>query len=84
LAIDEPTIWRVSFAAFGAIGLVESALLSVRRGGLRAGRAAVHVADAASVILYGLAVLIALWTGLPDELGLDLRPLEAEGAIVAG
>jgi hypothetical protein len=69
---------------FGSLGLLESVLLITRRGALQAARPLVRVADLLSIVLYGLVVLVALWEDLPNELGLDLRPLELEGMFVAG
>ena len=83
LAVSEPNVWRVSFVLFGTIGVVESVLVMSRRGELGAGDRLVRVADVASIALYALAILIALWRELPDKLGLDLRPLEVEGIVLA-
>jgi hypothetical protein len=84
LAAQEPDIWRVSFALFGAIGLVESLAVMARRGALRSGQPLMHVADVVSVALYAAAVLVAVWDSLPDDLGIGLAPLELEGIFVTG
>jgi hypothetical protein len=83
LAIEEAWIWRASFALFGTVGAVWSALLIQRRGSL--GRAAplVRVTDVLSVVVYSLVVVVALWEDLPEELGIGLSSLELEGAFVA-
>ena len=83
LAVQQPNVWRVSFVVFGVIGIVESVLVMTRRGELGTGDRLVRVADVLSIVLYGLAVLIAIWRDVADDIGLDLRPLEAEGIVVA-
>jgi hypothetical protein len=82
LAVRETEIWRVSFAIFGIIGAIESALVIARRRSFRPGPL-VRVADWVSLLLYGLAALVAAWTDLPAELGIDLEALEVEGILVA-
>jgi hypothetical protein len=83
LAVEEAWIWRANFAIFGSIGVVESVWLLARRGRLRAAAPFLRAADVLSVVLYGLVALVALWEKLPEELGIDLRPLELEGIFVA-
>jgi len=83
LAVEQSWIWRASFALFGGIGAVESILLIARRGPLPAAGPLVRAADLISLLLYGLVLLVAIWEDLPDELGIDLRPLELEGLFVA-
>ena len=82
LAVDEPWIWRASFAVFGAAGAVWSVLLIGRRGPLRAAQLMVRAVDLVSVALYALLVVVALWEDLPDELGIGLKSLELEGLLV--
>lgn len=82
LAVQEPWIWRASFIVFGIAGLAESLLLLARRGRLRAADRLVRAADVLSIVVYALIVLVAVWSELPQRLGLDLRPLEAEGLLV--
>jgi hypothetical protein len=82
LAVEEPWIWRANFAFFGALGFVWSVLLVARRGPLRSARLMVRVSDLLSVLLFALVVAAALWTTFPDDLGIDLQPLEAEGFFV--
>jgi hypothetical protein len=82
LAVEEAWIWRANFALFGAIGLVWSILLIARRGRMQEAQSIVRAADLASVVLYGLVILVAVWETLPDDLGIDLKPLEAEGFFV--
>jgi hypothetical protein len=82
LAVEEAWIWRANFTLFGAIGLLWSVVLVARRGRLQGAQLIVRVTDVASIVLYGLAVLFALWETLPDELGIDLTSLEAEGFFV--
>jgi hypothetical protein len=83
LAVQEPTIWRVVFVVMGTLGVVESALLIAGMRGLPTRGPLVTAADWASLLVYALVVLVALWSRLPQELGLGLRPLEAEGILVA-
>lgn len=82
LAVQETSIWRVSFAVFGLVGLAESVWLFARRGTPRAAGAVFRIGDVVSIALYALAFLVAVWKELPDELGLGLRPLEVEGLVV--
>jgi hypothetical protein len=82
LAVREAEIWRASFAVFGTVGAIESALVIARRRWFRPGPL-VRVADWGSLLLYVLAALVAAWTDLPAELGLDLEALELEGIFVA-
>ena len=84
LAVNDTWVWRASFIVFGSVGIVESLLLMARRGKLRAAGALVRAADLVSVALYGLVVLVAIWEELPDELGIDLKPLQVEGLFVTG
>jgi hypothetical protein len=83
LAVSEASVWRVSFALMGAAGLVESLILIAGRRGLRARGLLMDAADWLSLVLYGLVVAVALWSGLPEELGLGLTPLELEGILLA-
>ena len=82
LAVQEPTIWRGVFAVMGVVGVMESALVVSGMRVLRAHRALVAFADWASLVMYAVVVLVALWSTLPRRLGLGLRPLEAEGILV--
>ena len=84
LAVQDTSIWRVSFAVFGIVGLAESLWLTARRGELASARGATRLADAVSILLYGLATLVAIWKELPGDLGIDLTPLELEGLFVSG
>jgi hypothetical protein len=83
LAASQANIWRVAFVVFGTVGIVESVLLILRRGQLPTAVTLTRVADVISVVVYALVVLVAIWRTLPDDLGLDLRPLEAEGILIA-
>lgn len=82
LAVQQPTVWRVVFAALGIVGVVESALVVAGLRVLRGRAPLVAVADWASLVVYALIVAVALRTRLPQDLGLGLRPLEAEGVLV--
>ena len=84
LAIEQAWVWRASFAIFGLAGAVESALVIAR--GRRLGQPGplVRAADWLSFAIYGLAALVAIWSDLPDELGIDLRARSSfEGMLVA-
>jgi hypothetical protein len=84
LAVQEAWIWRASFVVFGTAGVIESLLVMARRGQLGAAQPLVRATDLLSVLLYGLIVLAAIWESLPEDLGIDLRPLELEGLFVTG
>jgi hypothetical protein len=84
LAVEEEWIWRANFALFGAIGFAWSVFLIAGRGRLDTARLIVRVSDVLSVVLFALVTLFALWENLPDELGIDLKPLEAEGFFIGG
>jgi hypothetical protein len=83
LAVQEPAIWRGVFAVLAAVGVVESALVVGGMRVLRARAALVALADWASLVAYALIVVVALAPGLPRDVGLGLRPLEATGLLVA-
>ena len=82
LAVEEPTIWRVSFATMGVLGVVESALLLAGMRGLHDRGPLAAVADWVSLVVYALVVLVAVWRTLPQDLGLGLLPLQVEGILV--
>jgi hypothetical protein len=84
LAVQQSSVWRASFALLGAVGIIESLILIAGRREMRGRGLLVESADWLSLVLYGLVVAVALWTGLPDELGLGLAPLELEGILLAG
>jgi hypothetical protein len=84
LAVQQSSVWRASFALMGAVGVVESLILIAGRREMRGRGLLVESADWLSLVLYALVVAVALWTGLPDELGLGLQPLELEGILLAG
>jgi hypothetical protein len=81
LAVREEDIWRASFVAFGTVGVIESSLVIARRRSFQVGPL-VRMADWLSVLLYGLAALVAIWSDLPGELGIELQALEVEGIFV--
>jgi hypothetical protein len=83
LAAQQPAIWRGVFAVLGAVGVVESAFVVGGMRVLRARAAPVALADWAS-----LRGVRAHRGGRPcaraaRDVGLGLRPLEAEGILVA-
>jgi hypothetical protein len=81
LAVDTPAIWRVAFAAGGIVGAIESiASLGIKR----AGRGMVlRVADVLSLLIYAAVAAIAIDRQLPMRVGTGLRPLDAEGVLIA-
>ena len=84
LAVQQSSVWRASFALLGAVGIIESLILIAGRREMRGRGMLVESADWLSLVLYSLVVAVALWTGLPDDLGLGLQPLELEGILLAG
>ena len=84
LAVQQSSVWRASFALLGAVGIIESLILIAGRREMRGRGMLVESADWLSLALYSLVVAVALWTGLPAELGLGLQPLELEGILLAG
>jgi hypothetical protein len=82
IAPGEEGLWRTGFIALGVVGAAESLMLAGKHA--PPGRDAVWLgADLLSVVLYALAALQGAWIGLPDDLGLGLRPLEVEGILVS-
>jgi hypothetical protein len=82
LAVGQASIWRVSFAVLGAAGAFESALSIAGRRPPRGRRPLARAADWLSLVLYALIAVVGIWRSLPTDLGLGLRPLEAEGILV--
>jgi hypothetical protein len=80
-AVDNSTVWRVSFFAAGLIGAAEAVRrFTVERG--RPGRGLAVAALAVIAISYVLIILLALRTSFVGDLGIDLTPLEVEGILV--
>jgi hypothetical protein len=84
LAVQNSDIWRISFAVFGTIGLVESVGVMARRGALGSAQPLMRMGDVLSVALYAATVLVAVYKDLPDDLGINLTGLELEGIFVTG
>lgn len=84
LAVEVPEFWRVSFAAAGIAGAVESVLLPVRRRSRGSAQLFEHAADWLSFLIFGSIALVAVWPAIVGKMGLALRPLEVEGALIAG
>ena len=80
LATGQPSIWRVSFALLGAVGVLESVLSIAGQRSLHSRGALFTGADWLSLAIYALVVTVAVWEGLPALLG--LRALELEGILV--
>lgn len=83
LAGDDTSVWEVSFAIFGIVGVIESVLVLRRRSGTRVAGPLMLAGDVLSVALYAMVALVAIWPGEPERLGIDLEPLKVEGILVA-
>jgi hypothetical protein len=80
-AVNNSSVWRVTFCAAGLIGAVES--LRRLASGRREGAAPTSLVGLAVLALtYALVGVLALHTTLMNDVGIDLRPLEAEGVLV--
>lgn len=78
------SVWRISFAIAGVVGAAESVFSIVARGRNYATKPrAVRVGDWLSLALYILVAAIAIRTALLDDAGIGLKPLEAEGILLA-
>jgi hypothetical protein len=84
LAIGVPEIWRVAFALAGIIGAIESVVLPIRRAPHGRAGAPVRAADWLSFVLFSLIALVAAAPSLVETVGIGLRPLELEGALISG
>jgi hypothetical protein len=83
LAVGEPKIWRVAFAIGGMIGAVESVILPIRRAPHGRAGLVVRTADWISFVLFGLIAAVAVKPSIVGTVGIDLRPLEVEGILIA-
>lgn len=83
LAADVSTIWRVSFAVAGVAGLLEGILSLATTRGHDSPARLVDIGNWASLVLYPAIAAIAIRRTIPSEIGIHLRPLEAEGILVA-
>jgi hypothetical protein len=83
LAADVSTIWRVSFAVAGVAGVLESILSLANARGQDSPARLVDLGNWASLVLYPAIVAIAIRRTIPEEIGIHLSPLEAEGILVA-
>jgi hypothetical protein len=84
LAVSVPEIWRVAFATAGVIGAVESVLLPIRRAPHGDARLPTRAADLLSFVLFALIMLVAVRPTLLATAGIQLRPLEVDGLLIAG
>jgi hypothetical protein len=82
LAADASAIWRVSFAVGGAVGTLESILSIANARGHDAPSRLVDLGNWLSLALYPAVAVIAIRRTIPHEIGIDLRPLEAEGILI--
>jgi hypothetical protein len=84
LAADATWLWRVGFGLAGALGMIEAVTILAGRptSGAAGGTRAVTASHVATLVLYGLVVVVAAWIGLPDALGVNLTPLVIEGILV--
>jgi branched-subunit amino acid transport protein len=83
LGVGVPEIWRVAFATAGVIGAVESVLLPIRRAPHGDARLPTRVADWLSFVVFGLLTVVAIRPTLLASAGIELRPLEVEGLLIA-
>lgn len=82
LAADVSTIWRVSFATAGVIGTLESILSIAGNRGHDSPSRIVDLGNWLSLALYPAIAAIAIRRTIPHEIGIHLRPLEAEGILI--
>jgi hypothetical protein len=82
LAADVSSIWRVSFAAGGAVGTLESILSIANNRGHDSPSRLIDLGNWVSLALYPAVAAIAIRRTIPVEIGIDLRPLEAEGILI--
>jgi hypothetical protein len=83
LATDVSTIWRVSFAAAGIVGTLESIVSLATTRGHDSPARLVDIGNWASLVLYPAVAAIAIRRTIPTEIGIHLHALEAEGVLVA-
>ena len=82
LAADVSEIWRVSFAAAGLIGTLESILSIAHNRARDTPSRLVDLGNWLSLVLYPAVAAIAIRRTIPPEIGIHLLPLEAEGILV--
>lgn len=82
LAADVSTIWRVSFAVAGIAGTLESLLSIAHTRGHDSPSRIIDLGNWVSLALYPAVAAIAIRRTIPHELGIHLRPLEAEGILI--
>jgi hypothetical protein len=80
-ATTHGAVWRVAFCGAGVIGAVEAVrrVMTDRRAG---GGPLSLVGHTVLALVYLLVAILALDTGLIDDVGIELTPLEAEGILV--
>jgi hypothetical protein len=83
LAGNVSTIWRVSFAAAGVLGAVEAIHSIATTRGHDSPALVIDLGNWLSLLLYPAVAAIAIRRTIPAEIGVHLRPLEAEGILVA-
>ena len=82
LAADVSTIWRISFAVAGVVGALESALSILHTRGHDSPSRIIDLGNWLSLVLYPAVAAIAIRRTIPHEIGIELRPLEAEGILI--
>ncbi|MGZ4393664.1 MAG: hypothetical protein ACXVRK_16350 [Gaiellaceae bacterium] len=82
LAADVSTIWRVSFATAGVVGTLEAILSIAGNRGHDSPSQIVDLGNWLSLVLYPAVAAIAIRRTIPHGIGIDLRPLEAEGILI--
>jgi hypothetical protein len=82
LAADVSMIWRVTFAAGGVVGALESIQSIAHTRGHESPTRLIDVGDWVSLVHYPLIAAIAHRRTIPADLGIHLRALEAEGILI--
>src|SRR5262245_60357074 len=82
LAADVSGIWRVSFAVGGLVGGLEAILSIVHTRGHDSPSRLIGIGNWVSLLLYPAIAAIAIRRTIPVEIGLELKPLEAEGILI--
>jgi hypothetical protein len=83
LAAGVSEVWRVTFALAGAIGTLEAILSIASKQGRDSRSRLVDLGNWLSLALYPAVAAIAIRSSIPNDLGIDLAPLQAEGILVA-
>ena len=82
LAVNVTLIWRISFVAAGVVGVLEAVLSIAKTREHDAPARVIDLGNWLSLLLYPAIAAIAIRRTIPSELGINLRPLEAEGILI--